>query len=135
MIAVNVISAVFCIWIAALSAKGSILDMNARKYVVTLLYIRLPLFFAEFCWTIASTVLVFGGFYFFEIYNYDIFIYLVVFESDHCIHGIRITVILEWVLILGVSLGVFLVFNPHGHSMEESVMVESRKWKQKFNLV
>lgn len=62
MLAINLISAGFCLYLTVLSARGSILDMNARKGVVTVIYIRVPLVLAEILWTVTSTVLVFGIF-------------------------------------------------------------------------
>lgn len=68
MIGINFISLIFCVYIALLSAKGSILDITLRKHVVTLIYCRLPLFFIEFCWTILSTTLFFSNFFYVKIF-------------------------------------------------------------------
>lgn len=60
MFTINIISVIFSFAIALNSAKGSILEMNARRNVGTLIYIRVPIFVAEIIWTIASTILCLG---------------------------------------------------------------------------
>ncbi|KAI1721517.1 sn1-specific diacylglycerol lipase beta [Ditylenchus destructor] len=121
MISLNLISAVFCISISILSARGSILDTNTRKHVTTLIYIRVPIFVAEFLWTISSTILIFG-----------------VFNTDYCftIFGIPselVFLLMEWLLITMVCLGIIIVFNPQGgQSVEESITIERRYWRKRL---
>jgi hypothetical protein len=120
MVAINFITAGFCMAISFHSAKGSILEMNVRKLVVTLIYLRVPLFVCELVWTIASTILIFG-----------------IFKANFCIsmYGIRIIVLLEWFLICTTCFGIFVVFNPHGGKSDDSIpMIERRYWRSRLTL-
>lgn len=56
----NLITILLCIAIAVESAKGSILEVSARKNVVKLIYCRVPLFIAEIIYTILSAIFAFG---------------------------------------------------------------------------
>uniref|UniRef100_A0A914C025 sn-1-specific diacylglycerol lipase n=1 Tax=Acrobeloides nanus TaxID=290746 RepID=A0A914C025_9BILA len=104
------------------SAKGSILDIGARKHVVTLIYVRVPLFLLEIAWTVVSTI--------------TIIQYLTEGHADICyfLYGLFVTVILEWILIITILIGTVLVFNPYGAKrIERSIAVERNYWKR--NLV
>lgn len=60
MVAINFLSVGFAFCGAILSARGSILEMGKRRHVATLIYCRVPLFLAEFGWTVISTLIIFG---------------------------------------------------------------------------
>jgi len=60
MVAINLLASALSLFTAFVSARGSVLEMRARKHVVTLLYLRVPLFLVEFTWTVISTLIVFG---------------------------------------------------------------------------
>ena len=121
LIGINIITAILCFTLAAISARGSILEVEARKHVKTIIYLRLPLLIIECIWTIFSTG------YVFQVFG----------EEDFCyfIYGMRITVFLEWVLIVSVFTGAFVVFNPHGDRRVDSPMVERNYWRKRFRLV
>jgi hypothetical protein len=107
---------------AMTSAKGSILDIGARKHVVTLIYVRVPLFLLEIAWTVVSTI--------------TIIQYLTEGHADICyfLYGLFVTVILEWILIITILIGTVLVFNPYGSKrIERNIAVERNYWKR--NLV
>jgi len=45
-------------------------------------------------------------------------------------------VVLQWCLIISVSFGIFIVFNPHGgHNADHPLTVERRYWQSKLKLV
>jgi hypothetical protein len=56
----NLVTILLCISIAFASARGSILDVNARRAVVKLIYCRVPLFVAEIVYTVISAIFAFG---------------------------------------------------------------------------
>jgi len=120
LIAINLCTAILCVAIAVTSAKGSILDTGARKHVATLIYFRIPVLLVELIWTIVSTG------YVFRVFG----------EEDFCyfIYGMRITVILEWLLIISLFVGVLIFFNPHGDRRHESVVVERNYWRNRLCL-
>lgn len=120
LIAINLCTAILCVAIAIISARGSILDTGARKHVATLIYFRIPVLLLELIWTIVSTG------YVFRVFG----------EEDFCyfIYGMRITVILEWLLIISLFVGVLIFFNPHGDRRHESVVVERNYWRNRLCL-
>ena len=63
MIFVNFLSGGLSFALAMLSAQGSIMEMEKRRHVSTLLYARLPVFFVEVIWTIITTLLSFSKFF------------------------------------------------------------------------
>ncbi|KAE9551464.1 hypothetical protein FO519_005309, partial [Halicephalobus sp. NKZ332] len=93
---------------------------GARKHVTTLIYFRIPVLLVELIWTIVSTG------YVFRVFG----------EEDFCyfIYGMRITVILEWLLIVSLFVGVLIFFNPHGDRRHESVIVERNYWRNRLCL-
>uniref|UniRef100_A0A1I8B8G2 sn-1-specific diacylglycerol lipase n=1 Tax=Meloidogyne hapla TaxID=6305 RepID=A0A1I8B8G2_MELHA len=122
MIFLNVLSGGLSFALAMLSAQGSIMEMEKRRHVSTLLYARLPVFFVEVIWTITTTLLSFNIFY-----NAD---NLCKIES-----GIRIAVVIEWILVISIFIGAICVFNPHeGRRMDRSLVDERLYWKRNFFL-
>nr|CAD2145236.1 unnamed protein product [Meloidogyne enterolobii] len=122
MIFVNFLSGGLSFALAMLSAQGSIMEMEKRRHVSTLLYARLPVFFVEVIWTIITTLLSFNIFY-----NAD---NLCKIES-----GIRIAVVIEWILVISIFIGAICVFNPHeGRRMDRSLVDERLYWKRNFFL-
>lgn len=97
------------------------MDVGARKNVTTLIYLRVPLLLAEFIWTIISTC----------------FVFRVFGEGDFCyfIYGMRITVVLEWILIIALLICVCIFFNPYGNHRHESATVEKNYWRNRLCLV
>uniref|UniRef100_A0A7E4UUQ0 sn-1-specific diacylglycerol lipase n=1 Tax=Panagrellus redivivus TaxID=6233 RepID=A0A7E4UUQ0_PANRE len=120
LILINLVSTSICIATAVVSARGSILDTTVRKHVTTLIYIRVPVLVVELMWTAVSTA------YVFRVFGAEDFCYF--------IYGMRITVILEWVLMVSVIIGVIAVFNPDGAHRVDSVMVERSYWRQRLCL-
>uniref|UniRef100_F1KT78 sn-1-specific diacylglycerol lipase n=1 Tax=Ascaris suum TaxID=6253 RepID=F1KT78_ASCSU len=118
LLGLNVVTLLWCIALAYVSSRGSILEPRPRRHVATLLYIRLPLFLVEFICTVVSTLLA--------------------FESNdlcHLVFGVRVSVLLQWALILSVFFGVAIVFNPSGDShIEHSLTHERRSWTRRLKL-
>uniref|UniRef100_A0AC35FJP8 Uncharacterized protein n=1 Tax=Panagrolaimus sp. PS1159 TaxID=55785 RepID=A0AC35FJP8_9BILA len=120
LVAINIITAILCFTLASFSARGSILETDARKHVTTLIYVRLPVLLIEFVWAIFTTA----------------FVFRVFGEEDFCyfIYGMRVTVVLEWILIFSVFFGVIVVFNPHGDRRIDSPMIERNYWRKRLRL-
>jgi len=64
MVFINIISGGLSLSLAMLSAQGTIMDVERRKHVTTLIYARLPVFIVEFIWTFATTLIAFGMVFF-----------------------------------------------------------------------
>ena len=62
MVFINIISGGLSLALAMLSAQGTILDVERRKHVTTLICARLPVFIVEFIWTLATTLIALGIF-------------------------------------------------------------------------
>ena len=121
MIFLNVISGGLSFALAMLSAQGSILDVQKRRHVTTLIYARLPIFFLEMTWTVATTMIAF-----------DLFNTGSVCKIET---GIRIAVILEWILVLSLFVAAIFIFNPlESRRMDRSMVDERLYWKRKFFL-
>ncbi|VDM42009.1 unnamed protein product [Toxocara canis] len=118
LLALNIATLLWCIALAYLSSRGCILDPRPRRHVATLLYIRLPLFLLEFICTVVSTLLAFES-----------------GDLCHLVFGVRVSVLLQWALILSVFLGVAVVFNPSGDNrVEQSLTQERRSWTRRLKL-
>ena len=112
------------------------MDVERRKHVTTLIYARLPVFIVEFIWTFATTLIAFGIF-FIKICNLN---HADVFHNLDTMckiaMGIRIAVIVEWILIVALFIGAIIIFNPlEGRRVDRSMVDERLYWKRKFFLV
>jgi hypothetical protein len=62
MIFLNIISGGLSLALAMTSAQGTILDVDRRRHVSTLIYARLPVYFVEIVWTLTTTLIAFGSY-------------------------------------------------------------------------
>ncbi|KAI6241595.1 Lipase-3 domain-containing protein [Aphelenchoides fujianensis] len=118
LLAANVLTTFACVALAIASARGSILEVQARRWVVKLLYLRVPLFLVEVVGTIASAIYTFGF-----------------MESAECFNqnALRATVILELFLIASVFFGIFIVLSPQRDN-ERNFQIEQRYWSRAMTL-
>ncbi|CAI4230423.1 unnamed protein product [Auanema sp. JU1783] len=121
LLVLNGITVALALLTAAISSKGTILNDLPRKHVATLLYIRLPVLVVEVIWTIIST------FQAFESPGVD--------TACHFTTVIKVTIILEWILIFCVILGVIFVFHPIDEDgMEDVSIIARRTWSRRFRI-
>ncbi|KAK6745436.1 hypothetical protein RB195_011892 [Necator americanus] len=118
---VNGITVALAFLTVAISSKGSIMNPYPRRHVATLLYIRLPIFVLEIALTIISTVNA--------------------FQPDppdslcHFSNILKVTICLEWALIVCVFFGVLIVFNPvYDDNVEDSSIIARRTWSRRFKI-
>uniref|UniRef100_A0A1I7STQ4 sn-1-specific diacylglycerol lipase n=1 Tax=Bursaphelenchus xylophilus TaxID=6326 RepID=A0A1I7STQ4_BURXY len=117
----NVVTVFLCLSIAKISARGSILDMQLRKRIVNMIYVRVPLFIAEIIFTILSAIFAFGS--------------VTAYETCFSRVTLQFTVVLECFLIICVFFGVVIVFNPlGGYNVDRNVMVERTYWHSRLRL-
>ncbi|VDO56995.1 unnamed protein product [Haemonchus placei] len=118
---INGVTVALALLTAGISAKGSIMHPHPRRHVATLLYIRLPIFIVEIVLTVFSTISA--------------------FRPDppdsvcHFSNILKVTVSLEWLLIVSVFVGVIVVFNPvNEDNLEDSSAIARRTWSRRFKI-
>ncbi|KAL6725728.1 hypothetical protein Aduo_007762 [Ancylostoma duodenale] len=118
---VNGITVALAFLTVGISSKGSIMNPYPRRHVATLLYIRLPIFVLEIALTIISTINA--------------------FQPDppdsvcHFSNILKVTIALEWALIVSVFFGVLIVFNPVDEDdVEDSTIIARRVWSRRFKI-
>uniref|UniRef100_A0A0K0E1S5 sn-1-specific diacylglycerol lipase n=1 Tax=Strongyloides stercoralis TaxID=6248 RepID=A0A0K0E1S5_STRER len=102
---------IICILLTIEAGKGTILEVEKRKNVSKLLYIKMFLFIIEgICTAVAST-------------------FLFIDRNDSCDAKIIILValILEVILLFVFAVGVLLVFSKHGHKNLDYYATENKK--------
>ncbi|VDN02024.1 unnamed protein product [Thelazia callipaeda] len=105
-------------WHKQLSARGSILEPHKRNFVTKVLYLRLPLFLCEMIITGTSTSFAFTS-----------------STSCNLVIVIRLTVVLQWALIITVLISIAVAFNPSGDNrIKPSFRSESQVWTMRFKL-
>ncbi|KAK6013966.1 hypothetical protein OSTOST_20690, partial [Ostertagia ostertagi] len=118
---VTVVTVALALLTAGISARGSIMHPYPRRHVATLLYIRLPIFIIEIVLTIFSTI---------SAFHPD--------PPDSVCHFsniLKITVGLEWLLVVSVFVGVLVVFNPVDEdSLEDTSAIARRTWSRRFRI-
>ncbi|KAM3722571.1 Diacylglycerol lipase-beta [Dirofilaria immitis] len=118
LLGINGITILICFILALVSARGSILEPHKRRYVTKIIYIRLPLFICEVVITSMSTIFAYRS-----------------LASCNLIIVLRLTVVLQWALIVTVLIGVAVVFNPFGNNrIQPSFRTENQIWMLRFKL-
>lgn len=121
LLIINGITVALAFLAAGISSRGTIMNTRPRKHVATVMYVRLPVFIVEVLWTIFSTVQAF------ESVGSD--------TSCHFSTIIKVTVALEWILILCVLFGVFIVFNPvNEDNIEDVSLIARRTWSRRLRV-
>ncbi|CAD5215322.1 unnamed protein product [Bursaphelenchus okinawaensis] len=121
MIVGNLITIALNLAMAKISSRGSLLDMQRRKGIVNLIYLRVSIFLLEIVLTILTAIFAFGP--------------VDTYETCFSRVTLQFTVVLECFLIVCVLFGVLAVFNPMGgHNVDRSVMVERRYWHSRLRL-
>ncbi|VDK66553.1 unnamed protein product [Onchocerca ochengi] len=118
LIGINGITILTCLILALVSARGSILEPHKRRHVTKIIYIRLPLFVCEIIITTLSTSFAYSS-------------------SVSCNLNIvlRLTVMLQWALIVTVLVGIAIVFNPFCNSrIQPTFRTENQVWMLRFKL-
>ncbi|XP_023932665.1 sn1-specific diacylglycerol lipase beta [Lingula anatina] len=82
-----------------LSTRGTILNIRPRRHITKFLYLRVALFFPELVWNILGAIWAFD-----ESLDCD----------THVVWTVKGVVISMWVLLLGVFIGLLIVFDPLG---------------------
>ncbi|WKY03093.1 hypothetical protein Q1695_016414 [Nippostrongylus brasiliensis] len=119
---INAVTVALAFLTAGISSKGSIMNTHPRRHVATLLYIRMPVFVVELILTILSTVNAFHP----EPPD----------STCHFSNILKVTVSLEWALILSVLIGVLVVFNPvNDDGLEDSATIARRTWSRRFRIL
>lgn len=100
-IAFLVLSILLMLIIAKQSAKGSIMETTARKYVEPLLTVKILLLLPEICWNVLGTLWMFGpnvkcGY------------------EHYTVTVVQALVFFDWILIGLTVLGLALIFDPLG---------------------
>ncbi|VDK68606.1 unnamed protein product [Litomosoides sigmodontis] len=118
LIGINVITILTCVVMALISARGSVLEPHKRHHITKIIYIRLLLFICEIAITTASTVFAYRS-----------------PTPCNLVIILRLTVILQWALIVTVLVSVAAVFNPSGASrIQPSFRAENQVWMFRFKL-
>lgn len=118
LLILNLVTVVLCFITAWISSRGTILDPRPRRHVTTCIYVRLPFFVLEIIWTIIATVLIFEG-------------------SSLCnfLTAVRVTVVLEWILIVSVFIAVIVVFNSVEDVGDDAHLNARRLWTRRMRLL
>ncbi|KAF1763607.1 hypothetical protein GCK72_011874 [Caenorhabditis remanei] len=120
LLVINVITIFLAILTAVISARGTIMDSEPRRLVPRLLYIRLPIFIAEIALTILATVHAFrstnGG------------------EGCDFATIARVTIVLEWFLIVTAVVGLFIVFHLTENDVEDGATIAQRSWSRRMRI-
>ncbi|KAK6060681.1 hypothetical protein COOONC_01658 [Cooperia oncophora] len=119
---INGVTVALALSMAGISARGSIMHPYPRRHVATLLYIRLPIFIIEIVLTAFSTINAFRP------DHPD--------SACHFSNILKVTVALEWLLIVSVFVGVLVVFNTvDDDSLEDTSAIARRTWSRRFKIV
>lgn len=118
LIGINGIIILTCFVMALISSRGSILEPHKRRHVTKIIYIRVPLLVCEIAITGSSTIFAYSS------------------PSPCSLFTIlRLTVMLQWALIITVLVGVAVVFNPSGRSrIQPSFRTENQVWLLRLKL-
>uniref|UniRef100_A0A0N4Z6I7 sn-1-specific diacylglycerol lipase n=1 Tax=Parastrongyloides trichosuri TaxID=131310 RepID=A0A0N4Z6I7_PARTI len=111
LLILNFCTIIICICIAVEAGKGTILQVEKRKNVSKLLYVKMTLFILEgICTAVAS-------------------IFLFLDRNDSCNAKIIIlaALILETILLLLFTIGVLLVFSKHGDKHLDYYTIQNKK--------
>ncbi|CAD6199347.1 unnamed protein product [Caenorhabditis auriculariae] len=121
LLSINIATIVLATVTALASSKGAIMDSGTRKSIPLLLYLRLPIFLIEIVACIVATSFSFSA----------------VPDQGQCHFTIlvRITVALEWLLIIAVVIGVVMVFHVSDDDIEDGTMIARRIWSRRFRIL
>ncbi|CAB3403654.1 unnamed protein product [Caenorhabditis bovis] len=120
LLIINIVTILLALLTSVLSARGRIMDPNARKAVPFLLHLRLPIFITEIVWTVVATVhagrSTMGD------------------AGCHFSTLVWITIALEWALILVGVIGIIFVFNLTDEEIEDNQRVSSSSWSRRLRI-
>ncbi|CAI5445450.1 unnamed protein product [Caenorhabditis angaria] len=95
------------------------MDSTRRTLVTPLLYLRLPIFLTEIAVTVVSTFHAFSS----------------ADEVSSCnLTVFRITIVLEWFLILTAAIGIIIVFHLRESDVEDNTLIAQRSWSRRMRI-